>query len=112
MFKVLLWDFTGASAQWLEQVADKKYINVVGTVTPEESAPEILLKTDAWDWLLIFEQGARQFFDVTVQMLRLPLDRVIYALDNNSWLQHPKAAFALMNPNAVGGGVALCTTEL
>ena len=97
MFKVLIWDFTGISSQWLEQVADKKFMEVVDTITPDKAAPEILLKTDAWDWLLIFEQGARHFFDATIQTLRLPLDKVIYALDLNSWLQHPKAAFTLID---------------
>ena len=97
MFKVLIWDYTGISAQWMEQVADKEDIEVVGTITPKEPVPELLLKRDAWDWLLIFEQGARDFFDATIQALRLPLDRVIYALDTNSWVQRPKAAFSLID---------------
>ncbi len=103
MFKVLIWDYTGISAQWLNQVADMKDIEVVGTIKPNEPVPEILLKRDAWDWLLIFEQGARQFFDATIQALRLPLDRIVYALDMNSWLQHPKAAFALTDISRGGG---------
>lgn len=28
MFKVLIWDYTGISAQWLNQVADMKDIEV------------------------------------------------------------------------------------
>ena len=103
MFKVLIWDYVGVSAQWFEQVADKKDIEVVGTITPTEPTPEILLKADAWDWLLIFEQGARNFFDATIQVLKLPLDKVIYALDINSWVQHPKATYTLLNN--VGGGI-------
>lgn len=86
MFKVLIWDYVGASGQWLSQVADKKDIEIVGTITPKEPVSELLLKRDAWDWLLIFEQGARQFFDATIQTLQLPPDRVIYALDMNSWI--------------------------
>lgn len=109
MFKVLIWDYTGVSAQWLEQAADMKYIKVVGTITPKDAVPEILLKRDAWDWLLVFEQGARQFFDATIQMLRLPLERVIYALDIKSWLQHPKAAFALTDMQRGGGVISFST---
>jgi len=101
MFKVLIWDYVGVSAQWLEQVADKKDIEVVGTITPTEPATEILLKKNAWDWLLIFEQGARNFFDTTIQVLKLPLEKVVYALDINSWVQHPKATYTLLND--VGG---------
>ena len=104
MFKVLIWDNLGMSNDWLNQVADMKDIEVVDTLTPEKPASEILLKRDAWDWLLIFEQGARQFFDATIQTLKLPLDRIVYALDIGSWLQHPKAAFTLINPTASGGG--------
>ena len=108
MFKILIWDYAGISAQWLKQAADMKYIKVVGTITPKDRVPEILLKHDAWDWLLVFEQGARQFFDATIQMLRLPLERVIYALDINSWLQRPKAAFALTEIQR--GGVTFSST--
>ena len=107
MFKVLIWDYTGISAQWLEQVADKKDIEVVGTITPKEPVPEILLKRDAWDWLLIFEQGARNFFDATIQALRLPLDRIIYALDMNSWIQRPKAVFSLIDIQRGGSYIFL-----
>ena len=105
MFKVLVWDFIGTSKQWIEQTLDKKDVEIVGTITPKEPVPEILLKRDAWDWLLIFENGAKDFFDVTVQILGLPLDKVIYALDENSWLQHHKAAFTLVNPDTSLGNV-------
>lgn len=98
MFKILVWDYTGLSTKWLEQFIDAKDVVIVDTMTSEEPVSEILLKKDAWDWILIFEQGARKFFDATIQLLKLPSDKVIYALDINSWLQHPKAAFALIDP--------------
>lgn len=107
MFKVLIWDYTGTSRQWWEQAADKKDIEVVATITPSDPAPEILLKKDAWDWLLIFEQGMRNFFDATIQVLKLPLDKVVYALDIQSWLQRPKAVYTLLN--AVGGACFIAT---
>ncbi len=105
MFKILVWDCIGISAQWLNNIADTKDIDIVDTITPDKPAQEILLKRDAWDWLLIFERDSRNFFDATVQMLSLPPDKVIYALDIISWLQHPKAAFALINPST--GGLAI-----
>ena len=106
MFKVLVWDYVGVSAQWFNQYAEKDYIEVVATLTPatpDKYSSEILLKRDAWDWLLIFEQDTRKFFDEAIKQLNLPLDRVIYAIDVNSWLEHPKAAFTLNNSNAGGG---------
>lgn len=95
MFKVLICDYAGVSAQWLEQAADMKNIEVIDTITPKDAVPEILLKHDAWDWLLIFEKGKRDFFDAAIRVSKLPPEKVIYALDLNSWLQHPKAAFSL-----------------
>ena len=105
MFKILIWDFTGTSAQWIDNVVDKKDVEIVATITPNAPPSEILLKRDAWDWLLIFENGSREFFDVTVQILGLPVDRVIYALDINSWIQHPKAVFALIDPTRDGRAI-------
>ncbi len=106
MFKVLIWDYVGISSQWLEQATDKKDIEVVGTITPftpTQEAFEILSKKNAWYWLLIFEQGTRNYFDEVIQALKLPLNIVIYALDINSWLQHPKATYTLLDD--MGGGV-------
>ena len=101
MNRVLIWDYAGISSQWLEQVGDKDDIEIVATITPKESVPEVLLKKNAWDWLLIFEQGMRNFFDTTIQALKLPQNKIVYALDVNSWLQKPKAIFGLTND--VGG---------
>ena len=101
MFKVLLWDYAGFAEEWIEKFSDKKYVEVVGKITPQDSVPEILLKEDAWDWLLIFEQGKRNFFDATIQMLKLPREKVIYALDIVSWIQHNKTAFVLNNSSTV-----------
>ena len=97
MFKVLLWDYTGISSEWCKKFLDMTDVEIVHTITPAETAPEILLRRDVWDWLLIFEQGARQFFDAALQLLKLPPDRVIYAFDIDSWLQRPKAFFAILN---------------
>ena len=103
MFKVLVWDYTGISAQWLEQVADMKDIEVVGTIKPKEHVPDIFFDTDEWDWLLIFEQGMRDFFNTAIRISRLPPERVIYALDIVSWIKHPKAAFALTDMQWAAG---------
>ena len=102
MFKVLIWDYVGISKQWLNQNADKKDIDIVATITPNEPVPELLLKRDAWDCLLIFEKNMREFFDVTLLALKLPPEKIIYALDTNSWLQHPKAICNILNDS---GGI-------
>ncbi|MBE8952856.1 MAG: hypothetical protein SR1Q7_06900 [Quinella sp. 1Q7] len=85
-----------------------KDVEIVHTITPAEPSPEILLRRDAWDWLLIFEQGARQFFVATIQLLKLPVDKVIYALDMNSWIQRPKATYTILN-DVRGGCENICS---
>ena len=93
LFKVLIWDYAGVSSHLLKQVINKKYVEVIGTITPAEPVPEILFKNDAWDWLLIFENGMRNFFESAVRVSKLPSDKVIYALDINSWFKHYEVAF-------------------
>lgn len=105
MQKVLFWDNTGESSKWAEKFLEKNAVEVVHTIKPEDSAPEILLKQDAWDWLLIFEKNMRTTFDTTIKALKLPLEKVIYALDGKSWLNSPKAIYNILNIS--GGGEAV-----
>lgn len=107
LFKVLIWDYAGVSSHWLEQVINKKYVEVIGTITTAEPVPEILFKDDAWDWLLIFENGMRNFFDSAIRVSKLPPYKVIYALDINSWLKHYEVALMLINPVAEGQQIFL-----
>lgn len=46
----------------------------------------------------------RRDFDSTIRTLKLPLEKIIYALDPVSWAQRPKAIYTLLN-NAGGGGI-------
>lgn len=98
--KVLVCDYTGISAQWLEQFTIRQNFEVVGTITP--ASDKSLLSEKSWDYLLIFEQGARPFFMTLTQFMNIPAERVIFAMDAMSWAMHPAAAFSLINPE--GGG--------
>ena len=102
MNRVLIWDSTGGSSKWCGTFLEKNDVEVIHTIMPSDSVPEILLKKDAWDWLLIFEQKMRATFDATIQALKLPLDKVIYALDVQSWLKRPKAIYNILSID--GGG--------
>ena len=104
MNKVLIWDHTGDSPKWCEKYLEKNDVEIVHTITSADPVPELLLKKDAWDWLLIFEKNMRATFDTTVRALKLPLEKVIYALDGKGWDKHLKAAYALLNTS--GGGIA------
>lgn len=101
IFRVLIWDHTGESAKWCEKNLDKNEVEIIHTITPAELVPEILVQTDAWDWLLIFERNMRKAFDTTIRTLKLPLKKIIYALDVGNWVQKPKAVYTLLND--IGG---------
>ena len=96
MNRVLIWDYTGESPNWRKTYLEKD-VEVIQTITPQGTAQEILLQKNSWDWLLIFEQGLRDFFNVTIKILNLPTNKVIYALDIKSWLQRPKAIYNILN---------------
>ena len=102
MFNVLIWDHTGDSPKWLERYIDKNAVKVIKTITPTELIPEVLLQSDSWDWLLIFERGMRKDLDTTLKTLKLPLEKVVYALDGNSWAQNPKAVYTLLSESSSG----------
>ena len=98
--KILICDYVGNSQQWLEQFTLTKNYEVVGTITPASDKNLLLEKN--WDYLLIFEQGLRDFFEPMIVFMNIAPERVIFALDNSSWLNHPAAVFGIVNPN--GGG--------
>ena len=94
--KILVCDYVGNSQQWLEQITLTKNYEVVGTITPASDKNLMLEKN--WDYLLIFENGARQFFNAMIQFMNIAPEKVIFAMDLSSWLEKPAAVFALINP--------------
>ncbi len=102
MQKVLIWDNSGDSPKWIKKFLDMKDVEIVRTITPAEPAPEILLRPDAWDWLLIFERKMRATFDTIINTLKLPTEKIVYVLDTRHWLQRPKAITAILNDSRGG----------
>lgn len=101
--KVLICDLLGVSKDWLEQFAIKDNMEIVGKISLEDRNQVALLHEKSWDYLLVFEQGQRQFLVPMFHFLNISDKRVIYAQDINSWLEHPSATFALVNPTGGGG---------
>ncbi len=99
--KILVCDYTGTSAQWLKQCAVKENFEVVATITPATDENQLmkLLKENFWEYLLIFEKGMRNEFEKIIKALNLPKNRIVYALDGESWQNHNEATLALLNPN-------------
>ena len=98
--KVLICDYTGNSAQWIDEFIIKKNLEVIGIITP--STNKKLLAENNWEYLLVFENDSRQFFTLLMQFMNISPERVVYALDWQSWAEHPTATYTLLNPN--GGG--------
>ena len=100
--KVLICDYVGNSAQWLQNFTLRGNFEIVETLTPDSDKK--LLAENFWDYLLIFENGARNFFDVMAQFMKIDVKKIIYALDWNSWAAHPAAVYSILNQQ--GGGYA------
>ena len=106
--KVLICDYVGNSAQWLQNFTLRGNFEIVETLTPDSDKK--LLAENFWDYLLIFENGARNFFDVMAQFMKIDVKKIIYALDWNSWAAHPAAVYSMLNPQ--GGGVCLSSLDV
>lgn len=107
--KVLICDYLGISAQWLKEISLQGNFEIVGTLTPDSD--KNLLAENSWDYLLIFENGARNFFNTMAQFMKIPPKKIIYALDLNSWAEHPAAVYELLNPARGGIGVSLADVK-
>ncbi len=108
--KILICDYTGIAAQWLDNFTIRENLEVVGTISP--TSDKSLLTEKNWDYLLIFEQGSRQFFATMTQFMNIPAEKVIFALDGMSWAMHPAATFALIKPEGGGEKFIICSPSI
>ena len=105
--KVLVCDYVGNSAQWLQNFTLRDHFEIVETLTPDSDKK--LLAENFWDYLLIFENGARNIFDIMAHFMKIDAKKIIYALDWNSWAAHPAAVYSILSPQ--GGGGSLLTVS-
>ena len=107
MFKVVLWDYVGDSAQWVENFLQKDNVKIIRTLRPNDNdQAEVILRGD-WNFVLIFEENTREIFEEmlnTMRAMNFSTENIIFAHDLYSWLNNPAAAYSLINP-ATGGGV-------
>ncbi len=100
--KVLICDYIGNAAQWIDENFVKENLEIVGTISPDTDKK--LLAENSWEYLLIFEQDTRPFFNTLMQFMNIAPERVIFALDAVSWAMHPAAMYTLLKPNGGGAG--------
>ncbi|MBQ6296529.1 MAG: FkbM family methyltransferase [Selenomonadaceae bacterium] len=100
MFKVVLWDYTGESANWAK-VFLKSGVEIIRTLRPNDAdQAEVIMRGD-WNFVLIFEQGEREIFNEifkTMQAMKVSTDNIVFVKDFNSWLNNPAAVYALLKP--------------
>ena len=98
MFKVVLWDYTGASETWAKKFL-KDDVKIIRTLRPDDTdQAEVIMRGD-WNFVLIFEKGQRELVDEifnTMPEKNFSTDNVIFATDFDSWVKHPAAVDALL----------------
>ena len=100
MFKVVLWDYTGES-----EACAKGYlrddIRIIRTLRPNDpDQAEVIMRGD-YDFVLIFEQGQREFFDEIfkiMQAMNISTKNIIFAKDIYNMLNNPDAVRSLFKP--------------
>ena len=82
MFKVVLWDYTGESAQWAKNFL-KSDVEIIRTLRPDDpDQAEVIMRGD-WNFVLIFEKGQREFFNEifkTMREINFSTDNAVHAL--------------------------------
>lgn len=100
MFKVVLWDYTGESAEWAKYFF-KDNVKIIRTLRPNDAdQAEVIMRGD-WNFVLIFEEVQREVFDEifkTMQEMNISTENIVFAKDFNSWLNNPAAVYALLKP--------------
>ena len=95
---VLVIDFTGDSVSWLSEFG-KENLNVIQTITREEQQWCKILDSSVYEAILIFESCERELLYAMVEKANISDERIIFALDIESWITHKWAAYALLNKN-------------
>ena len=100
MFKVVLWDYTGESAQWAKTFL-KSDVEIIRTLRPDApDQAEVIMRGD-WNFVLIFENGQRELFNEifkTMREINFSTDNIVFVNDFQNMLNNPTAVYALMKP--------------
>ena len=101
MFKVVLWDYTGDSAQFVKTFLKKDGVEIIRTLRPDDpDQADVILRGD-WNFVLIFEDGQREIFEEifkTMRAMNFSTENIVFAKDFFSRADNPAAVYALMKP--------------
>ena len=110
MFKVLIWDYMGISAQWTDNFLRKDTVEIVRTLRPDDKDQAEVILRGEWNFVLIFEQNTREIFDEmlnTMRAMNFSTENIIFANNLSSWLQNPAATLLLIKPSALSKTIHL-----
>ena len=100
MFKVVLWDYTGDSAQFVKNFL-KDGVEIIRTLHPDDpDQAEVIMRGD-WNFVLIFENGQHKLFNEifkTMREMNFSTENIVFANDFDDMLKNPAAVYALMKP--------------
>lgn len=100
MFKVILWDYTGESANWAKNFL-KDDVEIIRTLhSDDDDQAKVIMRGD-WNFVLIFEQDQRELFNEifkTMHEMNFSTNNIIFARDFYHWLNNPTAVYALLKP--------------
>lgn len=103
MFKLVLWDYTGNSADWTKKFLRPNVTEIVRTLKPDDSDQAEIILRGGWDYVLIFaDENSQKIFDEmlsTMRAMNFSTDNVIFAMSVSSWIENPAALYSLLNPS-------------
>ena len=103
MIKLVLWDYTGESADWCKIFLRPNVAEIVRTLKPDDpDQAEVIMRGD-WDYVLIFDdKDTREVFDEmlsTMRALNMSTDKIIIVDNIFDWMRNSEAVYSLLKPS-------------
>ena len=98
--KVILWDLTGQAENWLAQEAKWERIEIVYKLGTDLSYASTILNNVPYECILAFmnDQNSAEIKNLMPQ-LGISNDKLIFALNIDSWVEHFDFANYLLKPD-------------
>ena len=105
MIKLVLWDYIGQSAGFVEQYLRPNVAEIVRTLKPDDPDQAEVIMRGGWDYVLIFsDDNSQPVFDEilsTIRAMNVATDNIIFANSVLSWTKHPATAYTLLEPTKI-----------
>ena len=103
MIKLVLWDYTGESADWCKIFLRPNVAEIVRTLKPDDPDQAEVIMRGGWDYVLIFDdKDTREVFDEmlsTMRAMNMSTDKIIIVDNIFDWLRNSEAVYSLLKPS-------------